>query len=297
MRAALLAFSAASLAFWSTAAHAGRASRPSPEPPPAEAPASVVTPAPGAEPPCSEGDLNETIGRGLGGWESWSDKTWDKAASDVRVSLACQDDPVSAETAANLHRFLGLDALVNKSYDLALLHFKTAAVLEPGYRFPDKIIQPGNRFDQTWQAALAAPLPVLVPLDIERGTELWIDGALTTELYTDRPHYIQVFVAPKGHISSFVLPAGGALKLDELDGYREAIEEQERRRKLSNRLLVAAGGVALVAGGFELGAQRNMPDADANREEWARVLGLRGAALATLGAGVGVGAVAIVVRR
>ena len=296
MRAAPLLFPAAFLAWSSGTAHAARRSRPQEQAPPAETPADLAT-APGAESPCSEGDLNETIGRGLGGWESWSDKTWDKAASDVRVSLACQDDPVSAETAANLHRFLGLDALVNKSYDLALLHFKTAAVLEPGYRFPDKIIQPGNRFDQTWQAALAAPLPVLVPLDVERGTELWIDGALTTELYTDRPHYIQVFVAPKGHISSFVLPAGGALKLDELDGYREAIEEQERRRKLSNRLLVAAGGVALVAGGFELGAQRSLPDADANREEWARVLGLRGAALATFGAGVGVGAVAIVVRR
>lgn len=296
MRAALLAFSAVFLVQWSAPAHASRRTKPAVEAPAAEAPAAPA-PAPGAEPPCSEGDLNETIGRGLGGWESWSDKTWDKAASDVRASLACQDDPVSAETAANLHRFLGLDALVNKSYDLALLHFKTAAVLEPGYRFPDKIIQPGNRFDQTWQAALASPLPVLVPLDLDRGVDLWIDGTPGTQLYTDRPHYIQVFVAPKGHISSFVLPAGGALKLDELDGYREAIEEQERRRKLSNRMYLSAGGLALLSAGLEVTALHRSPDAVEDWESWSVVLPLHAGALLGGGAALSLGSAAFVVRR
>lgn len=86
--------------------------------PPADAPASTEgaqeagaatatgpeAPTPGAEAtqPCSEDDLNQNVGRGLGAWESWSDKTWTRALSDVRVSLACQGAPVSPDTAANL---------------------------------------------------------------------------------------------------------------------------------------------------------------------------------------------------
>lgn len=206
----------------------------------------------------------------------------------VLVSVPCLSERLRREDVAQLHRLVGLAAVVARDTDAAQRAFAAARSLEPDFAFPPELVPPGNPIALAY-AALPAPGGTQSPVPAPARGEILFDAEASTWRPTERPTLLQL-VAADGTVSASAYLRPG----DAMPGYpARAVSAGSTGRGARLPLLVGASvgmvtAASLYAGAF---ATEDAYYASTDLDEMERLRG-ETEALAWTAAGVGLVATA-----
>lgn len=214
--------------------------------------------------PSRVADLQRPINEAQAAFASMDDGAMSRASAAAESALGCLGEPISAASAASVHRHEALVAFLHNDPARARAAFRSALVLQPSYRLPEDVAPPGNPLATLYDEARALGPGPEEPVFTEPGLTLLVDGATSTALPSDRPVIVQVLSGDGAVLSTTYLQVGADLpaglrvlpadpgflpppppKNNELPPAPQA----PARRPVA---LLAAGGGALVASGAML---------------------------------------------
>ena len=116
-----------------------------------------------------------------------------QATDDLLAFLPCTADPIARDTAAALHRTLGLRAFADRDPERTADAFEAARAIEPGYRFPETLVPSGHPVLEAYAAATVSgrietePTPAhgALQFDGRRGSDRPIDRATLVQLFAE----------------------------------------------------------------------------------------------------------------
>jgi hypothetical protein len=114
-----------------------------------------------------------------------------EAMDDARRVLPCLRDPITRHLAAEMHRFEGLLAFVDRQPARSTTAFAAARAIEPNYRFPESIVPSGNPVLEDYEALdpdAAAFEAVAEPVD----GSIQFDGRPSAQRATAYPTLVQL---------------------------------------------------------------------------------------------------------
>lgn len=248
--------------------------------------------------PGTNASLAADQGTALGAWASVNPTKLDEALVKANDTFGCMEEIVDPETAAGWLRLQGMVAFRAGKRDEARAWFVGATAAWPDYHFPDDLIPTGNSLSLLYEDAHATPKSTeRAPMDLQKGLDVYINGEEAQDRPLDRPAVFQVQVWPAGVVWTGVLDPGEALPTDDMPELRPALEERDRRVRISRRLAVVASASAVAAAGLEA-AVWSTRDASGERATLSTPLAItmHGAALAAGGLAIGSGGAALMVR-
>lgn len=211
------------------------------------------------------------------------------SARDVALAeLSCLGDRVLPTDAAAFHRLMGMVAFTARQRSWVLQEFHAARRLDPGYRFPPEVAQPGHPLIALYDEAIDASEGPLERVAAPADGYVVIDGVRDAPRPTDISAILQVYGPPDVLAESLYLLPG-----DATPHWGEPPVDWTRRR---HRWLGAGAGVATGLSALFYGAvliQRGMYfDLDTPRTETELAV-LRTRINAADVAGLGTGVVAL----
>ena len=183
------------------------------------------------------------------------------AMDQARVILPCLDEELTRHTAAELHRFEGLRAFVDRDPEHSTTAFAAARAIEPHYRFPETLVPAGNPVLEDYEAIDPHSSQVEVLAD-PIGGRLVLDGRTSNERATSFPTVFQL-VLDDGRVSdtAYLWPGDAVPAYEKRAGPRvvvapppDPVPGGERgaasvvRRGPDKRFLLGAGGALLASG-------------------------------------------------
>ncbi len=240
---------------------------PTDEPAPKEEPAPKAEPAPDAEPstaeeaaaapaeacpePRSTADLRSSLELAQSKFSSLDVAGFQTAIDSANADLPCLSDKLTRNLAAEYHRFRGLEAFVDKDPAQSTLSFAAARSIEPGYRFPESFVPPGNPVLAEYSA-----------IDIDAGESdtvgapkvgrIEFDGRESLERATSWPTLVQLFADDGSVTYTGYLTPGDALP--EYDAKPIVLPDGSKKGPNMGLLGGGIGGVLLSGVFYGLGA-------------------------------------------
>ncbi len=242
--------------------------------------------------PVSEAELSTTLDRAEAAFADLDPAAFGAAMDDTSFQLPCIRQPATPGQAARLHRLTGLRWFIVGKEGEAFAAFRSAATLQPEYRFPETLVPPGHAAREVFERAWGNPGEVgYLPEPLE-GSVL-LDGTTASERPLERPVWFQLVRDDAVIDSSYVLPS------DAWPSYpaKKPPPSVSGKRNPVGFAIAATG--ALVASGVMYGAalgskssfDDDHPDytIDDLRAHRARTNGLAAGSAATAGAGIVLG--------
>lgn len=167
-----------------------------------------------------------------------------RASDDVMATVMCLGEVLSPETAARVHRDLGLRAWLDRAVPGTLsssAYFAASRNLEPRYEFPADVVSPGDAVFREYISVAVGVTPA-EPYDPPRGLTATFDGLATGRRPSTWPTIMQLASEVDGRVvwSDYLVPG-------EVPDTR-AFEQQAALRARHRVGLVAGGGGILLAG-------------------------------------------------
>ncbi|MCB9762813.1 MAG: hypothetical protein H6739_23635 [Alphaproteobacteria bacterium] len=169
------------------------------------APAAFAGPA-DCEAPASAEALAQAMTEAEQSYMNLDAEGFEAAVDEGDALLRCLAEPVTPALAAQVHRVTAIHSFASGTLATAEPSFAAARVLEPHYRFPEKLIDPGSKPAQLYasQSTMEGVIEALPPPT--RGTLLF-DGREGTGRPAQRATIAQ-HVGPSGEVwwSAYLLP-------------------------------------------------------------------------------------------
>lgn len=156
-------------------------------------------------------DLQRPLNEAQAAFASMDDATMERASTSADEALACLSEPISAASAASVHRHHALVAFLHEDPARARAAFRSALVLQPSYRLPEDVAPPGNPLALLYDEARGLGPGPEEPVWPEAGTTLLVDGATSTALPSDRPVVVQILSGDGAVLSTTYLQVGANL--------------------------------------------------------------------------------------
>ncbi len=239
------------------------------------------------------------------------------AMDRARQILPCLEDELTRHTAAELHRFEGLLAFVDRDPEHSPTAFAAARAIEPHYRFPETLVPSGNPVLQDYEAIDPRSAKVEVLAD-PVGGRLVLDGRTANQRPTSLPTVFQL-VQDDGRVTdtAYLWPGDPVPPYERRPGPRVAVGPTPEpvpgggggaasvvRRGPDKRFLIGAGGALLASavlygGAFAVHQRYDDPTTDIDRLNGIRTTNntLVMASGATAVVGLGLGTTAFLVAR
>lgn len=167
----------------------------------------------------------------------------------VLESVPCLSERLDRGDVAQLHRLVGLAAVVARDNDGAQRAFAAARAVEPGFAFPVELVPPGNPIALAY-VALPAPGGAQTPVPSPARGEILFDAESSTWRPAERPTLLQL-VDPDGTVSTSAYLRPG----EAMPAYpTSAVASGSTRRGARLPLLVGASVGAVTAASLYVAA-------------------------------------------
>ncbi len=113
-----------------------------------------------------------------------------KARMDI---LPCVSEKLTRQQAAAFHRLMAMEAFINGNDDRAIAEFHSSLRLDPGYHFPETIVDSGNPLLALYESAASAPDGEAEPVYPPVGGYVMVSGVRNAPRYSDTPAIVQVY--------------------------------------------------------------------------------------------------------
>lgn len=184
-----------------------------------------------------------------------------QASERIRTQIPCLSEALPRNTAARVHRAVGLRGFVDRDPDVSTRAFAAARVIEPAYTFPSAMVPAGNPVFADYNAVAVEAgeyVDVLAPAD----GYLVFDGRPDTSRPRFWPTLVQ-FVSAEGQVTdTFYLWPEQSLPVYDIaaaapdpDPLPVASTGRDAERAVSVPLLAVAGGLAVASGALFLASR------------------------------------------
>lgn len=190
----------------------------------------LALPALAQDAPCPDGqvgtvELTRALGTAEAYFSSLNVDGFKRATDEARALVPCLDEPVPRTLAAELHRFQGIRAFVDRDLAAAQRSFTSARSIEPDYSFPTYLVPEGNPLLAQYAAADPTD-PATRKVGKPRKGRLQFDGEPSLDRPTERPTVAQ-HLDERGRVVSTAYLAPG----DTLFAYEiELVRPWEKRK-------------------------------------------------------------------
>ena len=184
-----------------------------------------------------------------------------QASEQLRTRIPCLSEELPRNTAARVHRAVGLRGFVDRDPDVSTRAFAAARVIEPAYTFPSAMVPAGNPVLADYNAVAVESgeyVDVLAPA----GGYLVFDGRPDTSRPRYWPTLVQ-FVTSEGQVTdTFYLWPEQSMPVYEIAPVAPDTDPQpavssggDAEPAVSVPLLVVAGGLAVASGALLLASR------------------------------------------
>lgn len=243
--------------------------------------------------PVAPSELNDAMERAEDGLRELDEGRFRDGVNEVAgLLLPCVSQAVSPEVSARYHRLMALHLHALGDEEGALLGLSAAYTLDPEHGYPDDLIPPSHPLREAWTSL--APDPGVRRVPEPRYGRLAFDGVIGRDRPRNVPTVAQVF------------DESGLATSTRYLGPREPLPSYAAVPRQRNLLIGCAGGAVALSGltyGLAWGANGSLYSGAANPRTSARdldgsrssanALTVLSGALFGVGAGCGIGAVAI----
>ena len=262
------------------------------------------------EEPTTSEQLVETVEVGVAAFgELDADALLTQSSLARTEILPCLSEKLTRQGAASFHRLMALEAFINGNDARVVAELHASLRLDPGYKFPEDIIDAGHPLIALYDEAAHAPDGEAEPVYPPVGGYVMVSGVRNAPRFSETPVIVQVYGPGDLWQETRYIEPGEALPhwhADEKNPHGLTAEDLGVSRTLvlkDPRPWYAVGGVTLITSGVFYGIAMSQkaqyedpstPDADLSRYERntngfgtaAVVSGSAGLALAGVGIGM-----------
>ena len=107
--------------------------------------------------------------------------------------LPCMGEKLTRQEAASFHRLMALEAFINSNDTRVTSELHASLRLDPGYRFPEDVIDSGHPLIALYEEAASAPDGEAEPVYPPVGGYVLVSGVRNAARYSETPVIIQVY--------------------------------------------------------------------------------------------------------